>query len=620
MCGILGFVGETALLDEVGMLFARDEMIHRGPDDGGAWRSDDGKVSLFHRRLSILDLSSLGHQPMVNQELGLVVVFNGEIYNFKELREDLIKAGYIFHTESDTEVLLVSYSKWGEDCLKYLNGMYAFAIYDIKNQKIFIARDRAGEKPFFYLHQKGSFFFSSELKSLLALPQMPRKIDAVALDCYLAMGFVPGENCILEDYKKLPAAHAMVYDLRSDKTRIWQYWSLPNFNFNDHLAGENVLMETLEGLLEDAVTRQMVSDVPVGILLSGGVDSSLITAMASRHSNRVQTFSVGFPGYGQFDETGHAKLISNYFGTNHTELVAQPGSAELLPALSYHFDEPIADSSMIPMWLLSHEVRKHCAVALGGDGADELFGGYSHYSRMLWMQHWFKKIPSELRHSIAKTSQKILPIGVKGRNYLAGIDVGDHNKLPFVASLFDESARNQLMRKFSNHPLVADDIRLNLISNHDDLLQRATRMDFLNYLTEDILVKVDRASMANSLEMRSPFLDYRIIEFAFSMVPSHLKATRSEKKILLKRVARKILPKNFDWNRKQGLSIPLAQWLKKGPFRELFWDTLTSKDCIFDQITIRNLLDGQAKGRNNTERLFALVQFELWRKTFSIAA
>ncbi len=619
MCGILGIAGEAGLIDRTNMLLARDQMIHRGPDDGGEWYSEDGEVALFHRRLSILDLSSLGHQPMVNQELRLAIVFNGEIYNFKELREELKKDGYIFNTESDTEVLLLSYSKWGKDCLRHLNGMFAFAIYDFKKQKVFIARDRAGEKPFFYFHQGSKFFFSSELKALLAFPQLPRTIDPIALDCYLAMGFVPKDNCILGGYKKLPAAHAMTFDLQSHKVDIWPYWHQPNSNFDKYLSGNDDLMGTLEDLLEDAVAQQMVSDVPIGILLSGGVDSSLITAMASRHSNKVETFSIGFPGYGKFDETEHAKLISNYFGTNHTELVAQPSSAELLPILAFHFDEPMADSSMIPMWLLSHEVRKHCTVALGGDGADELFGGYSHYSRILWMQHWLGKMPGGFRRSIAKTSQRFLPSGVKGRNYLSGIDFGEGNKLPFVASLFDKRDRNQLMRKFPNHLFVAESIRSNLIPNQNDILECATRMDFQNYLTEDILVKVDRASMGNSLEMRSPFLDYRIIEFAFSRVPSCLKVTTSEKKILLKQVANKILPKGFDWKRKQGLSIPLAEWLKAGPFRELFWDTLTNKDCIFDSATIRNLLAGQDKGRNNTERLFALVQFELWRKTFSIS-
>lgn len=359
-----------------------------------------------------------------------------------------------------------------------------------------------------------------------------------------------------------------------------------------------------------------MADVPIGVLLSGGVDSSLITAMAVRHSNQVRTFSIGFPGHGKLDETPHARQIARYFGTEHTELLAEPATADLLPALARQFDEPMVDSSMFPTWLVSHLVRQHCTVALGGDGGDELFGGYNHYSRLLWMQQRLTPVPGWLCHAVARVADHWLPVGLKGRNYLQGLDVDLKNGLPLIASCFDASTRRRLMRGHAGHPLAAEAIRAGRAPKQTDLLQRATRMDFENYLADDILVKVDRASMLNSLEVRAPLLDYRVIEFAFSKVPSHLKATVNDKKILLKRLAARVLPPEFDKQRKQGFSIPMAEWLGAGPFRELFWDTLSSSDCMFDAPTVQSLLKGQDRGRSNGERLFALVQFELWRKTY----
>jgi asparagine synthase (glutamine-hydrolysing) len=619
MCGLVGVASKSFQSDRAWLASARDTLAHRGPDDAGEWWSAEGLVGLAHRRLSIRDLSPLGRQPMHLTELGLTIVFNGEIYNFVELRRELEGLGHHFLSQSDTEVILVAYAHWGTECLERLNGMFAFAIYDAFRKELFLARDRVGEKPLFYLFIHETLFFSSELKALLTNAALPRVIDPGAMDCFLTMGFVPGAGCILANYYKLPPAHALRFSLQSGEVKVWRYWRLPELAAPANCANELSLVDEVEALLEDSVARQMVADVPVGILLSGGLDSSLVTAMAVRHSSNVRTFSIGFPGYGKLDETPHARLIARHFGTDHIELMAEPTTADLLPILARQFDEPIVDSSMFPTYLVSHLVRQYCAVALGGDGGDELFGGYAHYTRLLWLQRNLAHMPSWVRRRVAQGAEQLLPMGFIGRNYLRGLDVDLRGGLPNITRYFLATERRKLVGGLMEINPVAESIYSNRIPQQQDLLQRATRMDFENYLAEDILVKVDRASMLNSLEIRAPFLDYRLIEFAFGQVPSSLKATESDKKILLKKLAARVLPAEFDKKRKQGFSIPLREWLKRGPFRQLFWDTLTSSDCLFDGKTIRSLLEGQDKGRCNGERLFALVQFELWRKIYRVS-
>jgi asparagine synthase (glutamine-hydrolysing) len=618
MCGIVGAVGTAPIQDRSWLAIGRDAMVHRGPDDAGEWWSADGRVGLAHRRLSIIDLSPLGHQPMHLPERGLSIVFNGEIYNFNALRNELVGLGVAFRSHSDTEVLLAAYAAWGEGCLSRLNGMFAFALYDAHKQKLFLARDRAGEKPLFYRLHNGGLQFASELKALLANPANPRRINVEALDCYLAIGYVPGERCLLQGYNKLPPAHAMLFDLHTCETEVWRYWQLPELLLTSESIDEITLLDELESLLESAVRGQMVADVSVGVLLSGGVDSSLVTAMAMRASSHVQTFTIGFPGHGKLDETEHGRLIARHFGTRHTELMAEDVTADVLPRLARQFDEPMVDSSMIPTFLVSQLVRQHCSVGLGGDGGDELFGGYGHYSQLQWMKQTLGWVPFPLRRGIALSAEKCLPVGFKGRNWAQGLEVDLDNGLPLIASCFDATARRRLLKDHADWPLVAEEVRKLRVPANSDLLQRATRMDFSNYLAEDILVKVDRASMLNSLEMRAPMLDYSLIEFAFGKVPSQLKATPTEKKILLKRLAARVLPTEFDQQRKQGFSIPLTQWLKGGSFRKLFHEVLRDPQCSFDTDTVHGLLHGQDKSRSNGERLFALVLFELWRREYEI--
>jgi asparagine synthase (glutamine-hydrolysing) len=618
MCGIVGFGSRFKKCISTQLVRSAEVLYRRGPDDAGNWLSDNGCVCLAHRRLSILDISMSGHQPMHISQKGLTIIFNGEIYNFKELRNELTNLGHLFVSQSDTEVLLAAYAEWGCECLSKLNGMFAFALYDANLDQLFLARDRAGEKPLYYLKDSNTLYFASELKALLSFTHLPRDINFESLDCYLAIGYVPGDRCILDGYNKLPPAHAMTFQLSTGILNIWRYWQLPVLDSTNEQINDVDLLDQLEYLLQDSVKRQMIADVPVGILLSGGVDSSLITAMAVRNSSKVKTFSIGFPGHGKLDETPHARLIADYFSTDHTELLAEPLSADLIPRLAIYFDEPIIDSSMIPTWLVSNLVRQHCKVALGGDGGDELFGGYNGYSRLLWMNPKINMIPRPLLYLISGAAEHLLPVGLKGRNYLQGLNMDLDKSLPLLASYFDRKTRSSLLKAFQKHKNVAEEIRRSSIPLNSDLLQRATRMDFQEYLAEDILVKVDRASMMNSLEIRAPLLDHRIIEFAFGKVPSRLKANEREKKILLKRLAAKLLPPAFDQKRKQGFSIPLAEWLKKGPYRELFWDILTDRNCIFDKKTINKLLLGQDKGYSNGERLFGLLMFELWRREYKI--
>jgi len=429
---------------------------------------------------------------------------------------------------------------------------------------------------------------------------------------------VPGSRCILQGYAKLPPAHRLRFDLRSGAVGVQRYWEPPALQLSASSAIEP-LADELERLLANAVERQLVADVPVGVMLSGGVDSSLITALASRVCQGVRTYTVSFPGAGRLDESAHARLIADYFGTDHTEIAAEEVSLDLLPQLARQYDEPLIDSSMVPTFLVSQQIRRHCTVALGGDGADELFGGYSHYSRLLKLERRSALLPLLLRRGVRSITTRFVPPGVKGRNWLQALGADFAHEVPLVASYFDICQRRQLLNRHTTMPDVASYEIARATPAEGDLLQRATRLDFTSYLPEDILVKVDRASMLNSLEVRAPILDRRVVEFAFSRVPSAMKTTAQGRKLLLKELARRLLPPEFDRQRKQGFSIPIARWLEGGPWRDFFRSTLLdAKEPFFDRRQVEALLDGQDRGRNNGERLFGLVMFELWRREYRV--
>lgn len=619
MCGIVGIAGTSSGIDSSRLAAMRDSMSHRGPDDIGQWLSPDAAVGLGHRRLSIIDLSSCGHQPMLDARKEHAIVFNGEIYNFAEIRTGLEAAGYRFSSHSDTEVILAAYREWDTHCVDHFNGQFAFAIYDATRRRIFAARDRAGEKPFFFTHAGGSLCFASELKALMADPTMPRRLDPVALDHYLAYGHVPGELCLLQGVRKLPPAHAFVYNLDSDALRMWRYWSLPEPVQGEGRAVAD-LVDELDALLADAVRLQLIAaDVPVGVLLSGGVDSSLITAMAARVSHvPVRTFTIAFPSHGIFDESPFARMVASYFGTEHTELVAEPATVELLPTLARQFDEPIGDSSMVPTYLVSKLVRERCTVALGGDGGDELFGGYMHYSRVQNQMRLRGFVPSFAKRAIGSAAS-LLPTGVRGRTYLRSLATPDAEAWAHANLLLDRASRRRLAPATRCIPgAPPEESRLGFGAGGVSVLQKMTSADFSTYMPEDILVKVDRASMLTSLEVRAPFLDHRVIEFAFGMVPDHLRATETERKVLLKVLAQRLLPPALDLRRKQGFSLPLEAWFRGDWGKYIAEVLLSAPPSLFDPGMIRALLQSQKRGLANAQRLFNLAILELWRREYDV--
>jgi asparagine synthase (glutamine-hydrolysing) len=626
MCGIVGIANSSERVDLALVERMRDTMTHRGPDDAGSWSSEDGRVAFGLRRLSIIDLSPKGHQPMCSRDGAVCITFNGEIYNFLDLRADLRRLGHTFDSESDTEVLLAAYAEWGIDSLQRLNGMFAFAIYDAGRKRVFAARDRAGEKPLFYRHGGGAFAFASELKALMADPAMPRRVNLQSLNRYLAFGYVPRERCMLEGVRKLPQAHALTYELESDALRVWQYWRLPEPSDDQRLnaARAEDFVDELESLLKNAVRRQMIADVPVGILLSGGVDSSLITAMAASVTSRpVKTFTVSFPGYGAYDEAAHARLVANYFGTDHSELVGEATSLDLLPRLAVQYDEPMADSSMLPTYLVSKLIRRSATVALSGDGGDELFGGYMHHSLVQSQRRVRAWIPRPLRNVMGSAASTLMPVGMRGRNWLIGFTADLAESIANINIYFDARARARLLapvwQRLGDAALAPEVEKIALCDGDLSPLQQTTRVDFMTYLPDDILVKVDRASMLASLEVRAPFLDYRIIEFAYGRVPDALRATASGRKLLLRALARRVLPPQFDAVRKQGFSIPLGSWFK-GAWRGYMEAILRDADrALFDRNATQELIDGQRRGFSNSHRLYALMMFELWRREYAIS-
>jgi len=622
MCGIVGICSRKGGSQFDQLQGMRDTMRHRGPDDSGVTWSHDQGVGLAQRRLAIVDLSQAGRQPLSDSRDELSIVFNGEIYNFQELRSRLSAMGHEFRSATDTEVILEAYRAWGEDCLKQLNGMFAFCIFDRRRKRLFLARDRAGEKPLFYYCTNGEFVFASEVKAMMALPGFPRRLDVKALEFYLAYGYVPGEMCLLQGIKKLPQGHAMTYDLSENRLHVWRYWQLPEHRPDDQASDED-LVDELEDILEDSVRRQLVADVPVGVLLSGGLDSSLITAMAARVSSQpVKTFTVSFPGHGSYDESPFARQVSQHFATEHIELECESQSVDLLPLLAKQFDEPIADSSMVPTYLVSKLIREHATVALGGDGGDELFGGYLQHSWIQQMERRRRFIPQFVRDLVRPLVPRLLPTGTRGRNYLLSLMQDLPGSIAQFNLYFDASSRRQMLAPLNgssaNHGSKPERYKVDLAAQFSSTLLKSTGVDFMTYLVDDILVKVDRSSMLASLEVRAPWLDYRLIEFAFGRVPDRLKATSQERKILSRKLGERLLPSSMDLRRKQGFSLPLAAWFE-GDWGRFMSDVLQEADPdIFSRRAIHSLLEGQQRGLKNTHRIFSLTMFELWRRHYGV--
>lgn len=619
MCGIVGVVSTKPILDNGWLASAVQSLHHRGPNDSGLWWSSNRLVGFGHARLSIIDLSHNAHQPMVGCGGLISLIFNGEIYNHQAVRSRLEKYGYKFTSNSDTEVVLKAYEHWGENFIDQLNGMFAIVIADIRSHKVIFYRDRSGEKPLFFYKDDAQLRFASEIKAILKDETIPRKISLRNLDAYLSRGYVLPQESMLEGFFKLRPGYVLKYSMLSGDIEERQYWYPPLFAENKALDDTQMLDE-LEVLLEDSIKRQLQADVPLGLLLSGGLDSSLIAGIAARHKNKITAFTVSFEGHLKFDELRHAKLIADYFNLNHVQIEGQKIHADIMFDIARHSDDPVIDSSIIPAYLLSKEVSKYCAVALGGDGGDELFGGYDHYTKLNRLQKYSNLLGSVPAKMISRFISKRTDEDFKARNWLLALENDLSNTIPNISQYFDKNLCEKLLPILREDKIKTEKSGIFYDSVYfGDIIQMATRNDFLNYLPEDILVKVDRSSMAHSMEVRSPFLDLNIINFAFSNIPSRLKCIDSKRKVLLGMLAKKVLPQEFNLERKQGFSIPINDWLKKGSFRELFWAVLTDCDSIFDKKTVLKILRNQDANHRNGERLFGLVNFELWRREFKIS-
>jgi len=623
MCGIVGIARERPVASPDPLVAMREALRHRGPDDEGVWWSPDRRVGLGHRRLAILDLTPTGRQPMADPAGRLRISYNGELYNHDDLRRELAGKGHAFRGTSDTEVVLAAWAEWGPECLGRFDGMFAFALHDAGVGRLFLARDRVGEKPLFYRHAEGGLVFASELTALLADPDCPRHLDLEALEYYLAYGYVPGERCILRGARKLPAAHALEYEPSGDRLRVWRYWTLPEPpRENSTAASEGALVEELQALLTDSVRRRLVADVPVGVLLSGGVDSSLVAASAVRSSGRpVKTFTVTFPGDPAHDEGPRARLVARHLGTDHTEITAEPASLDLLPEIARQLDEPMADHSIVPTHLVSRAIRPLVKVALGGDGGDELFGGYPHYDWLARGEAVRRVVPAPLRGILASAGHR-LPLGARGRNHLIGLAGDRGSGIAHVNLYFDAHTRRRLLApcadRLSPDAAPPELWRAGLGAPGRTLLQQATGADFQTTLVDGYLVKVDRASMLTSLEIRCPWLSQALVEFAFGRVPDELRAGRRGRKVLPRRLAALLLPPETGPGRKQGLTMPLDRWLRTGGAPGVEAVLREADSTLFDPRVIGELLDLQRRGYANAQRLFALALFELWRREHRI--
>ena len=572
MCGIVGTIRFRGTVDRSLLERQRDILAHRGPDSQGLWCSEDARVGFGHRRLAIIDLSPAGHQPMVDPITGNVITFNGEIYNFRELRAELSSRGHRWQSQSDTEVILAAWREWGTGALTRLEGMFAFALFDASAHRVILARDRAGEKPLFVRRDANQLQFASEIKALLEDPSCPRRLSIAGLNEFLAYGFVTGAQTMLADVQRVLPGTYLSVPLDGSAIETTRYWQIPDPIDPSAAMTRDALVEQLESMLRAAVRRQLVADVPVGVLLSGGVDSSLITALAAAESHQsLRTYTVRFPEAPRLDEGPFARQVATHFGTMHTELVADSADADVLAALAIQFDDPIADSSMVPTHLVSRAIRAHATVAIGGDGGDELFGGYLRYPALLQQERWRHRLPDAIRTPLLRTAAAVWPRTARGHGLLEALagDVG--HGMAAAGRLMRARERRALspaLRRLHDSALQTPEQIRRASPARGSVVARATALDFSTYMVDDVLVKVDRASMLASLEVRAPLLDVPVVQFAFRDVPDALKATPDARKVLLRDLAKRWLPPSLDLTRKQGFAMPVAASMR-GAWRPL---------------------------------------------------
>jgi asparagine synthase (glutamine-hydrolysing) len=598
---------------------------HRGPDDEGIYVKNN--VGLAHKRLSILDLSPAGHQPMSNEDGSIWIVFNGEIYNFLDLRDGLQKKGHTFRSRTDTETIIHLYEEKGVECVHDLRGMFAFAIWDENKKRLFCARDRAGKKPFVYAHTEDGLIFASELKSLLKDPALKRNLDYTAIHNYLTYQYVPSPMSIFTSVKKLPPAHILIYE--GGNLKIKRYWNL-SYQHKLQLSSVEEYGEQFRGLFEEAVKIRLRSDVPLGAFLSGGVDSSLVVAVMSRLMDQpVKTFSIGFEEEA-YDEVAFARLIAEKYETDHHEFIVKPDAVSILPQIVWHYNEPFADSSAIPTYYVSKMTRDFVTVALNGDGGDESFAGYERYVADK-LADYYRRVPPFMREGIIRRVLDKLPHSTNRRNFfrrlkrfVKGISEPPERRYVRWICFFDNEMKGDLYTpsfKDLNREYDSVDLTVKWYEQADaeQFLDRTLFVDVMSYLPEDLLVKVDIASMAHSLEARSPFLDHKVMEFAASL-PPNLKLRGMETKFLLKHTLSDIVPKEILQRKKMGFGVPLDVWFRND-LKEMAYDVLLDQKSIergyFRKEYVSKMLDEHvSKQYDHSYRIWALLFLELWHKMF----
>jgi asparagine synthase (glutamine-hydrolysing) len=623
MCGIAGFVethGHVRRIEDAAAAARLRTMCaairHRGPDDEGI-HVEPG-VALGMRRLSIIDLAT-GQQPIHNEDRTVWVVFNGEIYNYTTLRAELEARGHRFYTASDTETIVHAYEEWGGDAFGRLRGMFGIAVWDSRSRTLLLARDRVGIKPLHYAAAGGRLYFGSEIKSILAGTDEPPALDPEALDHYLSYLYTPRDRTIFAGVHKLPPGHLLRW--QDGQTEVQRYWQLPARE--EAPRSEDEAIEALRDVLRDAVRSHLMSEVPLGAFLSGGVDSSLVVGlMATASSRPVRTFSIGFDDP-RYDELEHARGVARHFATDHHEFVVKPDALAIIDDLIAHFDEPFGDSSAIPTWYVSELARRHVTVVLSGDGGDELFGGYDRYfphPRVAAFDRW---APPGSR-AVASLVWPWLPHGASGKNFLRRIARDDRGRYLDEIGFFHHDEKQALLTGDVKRTLGSTDAEARL-GRHFDRLgalpwhAQLMHFDFETYLPEDILTKVDRMSMAHSIESRVPLLDNAVVEFA-ARLPAGLKIRNGRRKHILKEAAAGLLPPEILSRRKQGFGVPLGGWFR-GDLREFFSDVLLSTRArqrgYFERAFVERLVREHVAGRrDHTLRLWALVVFELWHRQY----
>ncbi len=623
MCGIAGIVCSDGAPVDRGLLEGMNEAIrHRGPDDDGFYFSDG--VGLAMRRLSIIDLKS-GQQPIHNHDRTAWIVFNGEIYNYRELRAQLEKLGHGFYTDSDTEAIVHAYDQYGTDCPKYLRGMFAFAIWDDRAKSLFLARDRVGKKPLLYAELDGELVFGSEFNALLQHPGISRDVDFEAIHHYLSFICVPAPLTAYRAIRKLEPGHSLLW--RNGEIKIERYWQLDfskKLNIGEEEAGERVVE-----LLREAVRVRLMSEVPLGAFLSGGIDSSAVVAlMAEESSEQVKTFSIGFEEQ-DFSELHHARRLAEHVGANHHEFIVRPDAMEVLPTLVEHYGEPFGDSSAIPSYYVSKETRAYVTVALNGDGGDECFAGYERYAGMSIAQK-YAFLPGALRNGLIANVVNALP-GLdarpnlrKARRFVTAASMPPVECYLRWVSAFDEEMKQNLYSDSFRHE-TANFRSAGILepwfasANGAGIVDAALLTDTMTYLPNDLLVKMDIASMTVSLEARSPFLDHHLMEFAASL-PENLKLRRMKKKYLLKRVLKKLVPTENLRRSKMGFGVPIGHWFR-GAMQPFLRETLLSEKALsrglFKPEMVRKIIDQHVTRRiDHSHRLWTLLMLELWFQRF----